>query len=662
MNEIPIDKITESDAKPEVIEVYRLLKKYKEDSDRTWWVDQVYRRGWEVAYGKSDTLWTEEEKQAMLLKGQIPISINDLHKGIQGSSAVATANKPGINVAPIGSGDLYVAEIFKRGFDFVWGQNVGNFVVYDAVKESKTGSMGWVNVHFDESKGEFGKIVFESDNPLDYYWDKKSRKPDKSDTHIIKAHLITRTYAKDNYDVTDDDLDFRPVETDEDVGTSTAGKPGEDEYARMRDEKEKDSPTDTPAEDVADIWEIEAWLIKKEKTRKFSVIGPQGEIKDFYLHNDKEADEAIEKIPEGHTYKLHDQRMVEVREQRIVVGKKLISTDKNPYGLDSDGDPVLPMIPFIHDRAFNGMAVGPTYRGIEISRSRNKRRMQTIYVVSKNIDAPIVRTEDAKWVNDPVHGDELVISKNSAFQPTRLVPGTTSAELVNMEQRDEAALNEEFDMHDVMKGKLPPGIDSGRLVLALQDQAGMMSGPFLSFTVEIGIEKVAKVILALMLRHWPRKWWERLIEPEELDTWKPDKVKTQELSEQPVMPPGTPAPGMPNQPMPPQEDPMKAEIRAKWQAALDLIRPVDMAQEPGIDLEGLDVKIIVGSTQPTNRMAKQAIAAELVGAGIYDPQAALDYIDDPKKDEIVARMKAKDAQMMQAVAQGQSVKEAGKGK
>ncbi len=660
MNEIDTQSLKLAGAPEEVLEVYRLLKKYKEDPDRDWWKREVYERGWEIAYGKSDSLWTTEEKEAMTKKGQIPISINDLHKGIQGSSAVATANRPGINVSPIGSGDLYVAEIFKRGFDFVWGQNVGNFVVYDAVKESKTGGLGWVDVKFDETKGEFGKIVFESDNPLDYYFDKKSRKPDKSDSHIIKAHLITRVYAKDNYDVTDEDLDFKAVETDEQEGTSSAGKPGEDEYARMEEEKKRDSDASTPKEDVADIWEIEAWLIKKETERKLSVIDLEGKIQDFYLHNDKEGEEAIAKLPEGYKHKLHKPRKVEIREQRIVVGKKLISTEKNPFGLDSDGDPVLPKIPFIHDRAYNGMAVCPTYRGIEISRSRNKRRMQTIYVVSKNIDAPIIRTEDSKWVNDPVHGDELIVGRNASFPPSRLIPGTTSAELVNMEQRDEAALNEEFDMHDVMKGKLPPGVDSGRLVLALQDQAGMMSGPFLSFTVEIGIEKVAKVILALMLRHWPRKWWERLIEPEEMDTWRPEKEKAAEMAKQQAMPPGTPQPGEMTQPVPPQEDPMKAEIRAKWEAALDMIRPKDPDQPPGIDLEGLDVKIVAGSTQPTNRMAKQAVAAELVQAGIYDPQAALDYIDDPKKDEVVARQEKRRQEELAAIAQGQAVKGAGK--
>jgi len=39
---------------------------------------------------------------------------------------------------------------------------------------------------------------------------------------------------------------------------------------------------------------------------------------------------------------------------------------------------------------------------------------------------------------------------------------------------------------------------------------------------------------------------------------------------------------------------------------------------------------------------------DMVKNGIYDAQAALEYVDDPKKDQIAARMKAKEAAMMAA--------------
>ncbi|MFA6290174.1 MAG: hypothetical protein WC637_00255 [Victivallales bacterium] len=654
---IEIDKISTSGAVPEVIEVYRLLKRYKEDPARVDWERDVYKRGWDVAFGKQDAMWTEDEKQAMTDKKQIPIAINDCAKGIQGSCAIATANKPGIQVKPIGSSDLYVSELIKRAFDFGWGQNDGNAVIFEGVLESKVGSCGWFDVYWDESKitkWSTGKIVIKSDDPLEYYFDKKSKRPDKRDSHIIKAHLITRNYAKDNYDVTDDDLDFKPVSQDEEPGKSSAGSPGEDEYARMESEKAaKDTRSDEPGEDEkADVWEIEAWLIKKIKTFcLYSIDDRTGELNKFEFKTRKEAENALLKLHEikqgmaiaqsqqdgiePQVFTIEDvgkikEIRLEKRVQRIIVGKKLISEEANPYGTDSDGDPVVPKIPIPHDRSASGFFVGPTYRAIEITRSRNKGRMQAKYILTQNLTAPIVRTEGSKWLRDKVHGDELVVDKGVPFRPFRLLPGATTGELMAMDQRDEIAINDEYDMSDVMKGKLPPGADSGKVVIALQDQAGMMSTPFIGQRVEGCIVKIAKVMLAIMLKHWTRQMWERLIEPDERTTWQPDKEKkiNQDTGEPEAPPPD--------------------EISLKWEQALELIRPADPTKPPGIELDELDIKITAGSTMPTNRMAKSMMAIEKVNAGIYDAEAALDYDDDPNKERIIARMRQKEQAMMQA--------------
>ncbi|MGP8154378.1 MAG: hypothetical protein ACLQBQ_09615 [Smithella sp.] len=628
MSGINLDLITNAGTDEKVVEVYRLLKKYKEDHDRQEWERDVYKRCWEVAWGKKDSLWSEEEKAKMHDRGQIPIAINDVSKGIQGASAVATANKPGINVRPIGNSDLYVAELLKRGFDFVWNQNNGAEVLYDVVKECKTGSLGVIDVKFDESKGKFGKIIFVSDYPLDYYFDKKSRLASKADSHIIKAHLITREYAKENYDVTDEDLDFVTIPVDDDPGISSAGHPGEDEYARMLNAEDKDSEFDQDKGKKADVWEVEAWLIKKEKSYEVKGVHPQtGAAFNFAFDSRQEAQDSIDELSQFGVDATYKPRVTEVRKQRIIVGKKLICEETNPYGLDSDGDPVMPKLLIGHDRSYAGFFVGPTYRAIEISKSRNKRRTQTIYVISKNIDAPIMMTEGCRWVIDAKHGDTLMVPKDAPNMPSRLLPGSTSSELMAMEQRDEVALNDEFDMQEVMKGKLPPGVDSGKLVIALQDQAGTMSTPFLG-VVEAAIEKTAKVIFALMLRHWPRKMWELLLDPTEDQSWQPEKNKKIDPNGDVIQP-----------------DPL--EIQAKWLAALEMVCPADASKEPPINLEGLHIKIVAGSTTPTNRMAKRLDAMQMVEAGIYPPEIALDYIDDPNADKAKALLRQQKQQQMQ---------------
>jgi competence protein ComGF len=631
MSEIDLTKMQQSDVVPGVLEVYKLLKKFKEDPDRTDWIDKVYKRGWEVAYGENDALWSKEEREAMIAKEQIPVAINDIAKGIQGSCALSTANKPGIQVKPIGSSDLYISELIKRGFDYVWQQNRGQEIIFDLVKECKTGSIGWLDIKFDDSKGKYGKIVLCSDDPLSYYFEKKSRRSDKSDSPIIKAHLVTKQYAKENHDVVDEDLEFSPIDKEEEPGKSSSGKPGEDEYARA--EKNKDTRTDDKEEEPL-VWEIEAWLIKQVKEYWLLTVNPDtAAVEKFKFDTKKEQKDALDlaKLHGDENAKTKD-ASVEKRILRIIVGKKLISEEENPYGLDSDGDPVVPKILMPHDRSFKGFYISPTYRAIEISKSRNKRRMQTIYVITKNIDAPIVMPTGAKWVNDPKHGDQLEVPKDAAFAPQRLLPGTTSSELMAMESRDEMALNDEFDMNDVMKGKLPPGVDSGKLVIALQDQAGTMTTPFIG-TLEGVIEKAAKVILSLMLRHWPRELWERLIDEEEKTSWQPEKQKKIDPQTGEVVPPD------PN------------DVSMKWLAALEMVKPSEPGKKAPLDLEGLDIKIQAGSTTPTNRMAKRLDAMEMVKAGVYPPEIALEYADDPLKDKAIAMLKqrqqaAQEAMMM----------------
>ncbi|MFH2076182.1 MAG: hypothetical protein ABIJ57_12690, partial [Pseudomonadota bacterium] len=310
--------------------------------------------------------------------------------------------------------------------------------------------------------------------------------------------------------------------------------------------------------------------------------------------------------------------------------------EENPLGVDSDGEPILPIITLPHDRTLSGYPTCPTTRAYEISRRRNKRRMKSIYVVSKNIDAPIVMTDGSVWVKDEVHGDWIRAAKDTQHMPTRLLPGTTSAELINMEQRDKEDISDEFDMPEVFRGKIPQGQSNiaGRTVLALQESVGVMSQPF-TLSVESSMERLGKAVAALMLKTWPKSMWMRLIEPDEMQSWQPEKEKQVDQQGQPV-------------------EPEPDKIQQRWTDAIARVTGED-GKEP-MSMIDLDVKVIAGSTQPTNRMAKSAVAMEFVKAGIYDPQAALEYIDDPMKDEVVERMERKRKEELEAVAQGQAMK------
>lgn len=662
---IDIEKIKNADTPEDVLAVYRRVKRhFIDDEDRKVWTANR-KKNWAAAYPldtEEEGIWTAKEKEAMIKKEQIPIGINDLAKGVQASCAVITAKAPGLNFSPIGSSDLYVAELFKRGWDYILNRNGGPITFYDFVQESKVGALGCLEARHDASKGIYGKIVIGELDPTTYYFDKKSKKRDHSDVCFGKAHQVTKKYAQDTYEgLTEEDMSFQAISKDEE---SDRAKPdyvaGKDNYTIS--DSTKGLP-ETDKEEEENVWEIEDWELVKVKElwlmipsqqkpgefdREIYKTNKEIEAKGWTVSDDGKTATKItvavvpdpmtgQPVPQPNTIEaVIWSRRVEKRIQRIVVGKKKISEEENPLGIDSEGEPILPIVTLPHDRTLSGYPTCPTTRAYEITRSRNKRRMQSIYVVSKNIDAPIVMTDGSTWVKDEVHGDWIRIAKDAAHAPTRLLPGTTSAELVNMEQRDKEDINDEYDMPEVFRGKTPQGQSNiaGRTVLALQESVGVMSQPF-TLSVESSMERLGKAVAALMLKTWPKSMWTRLIEPDELGSWQPEKEKQVDEQGKPV-------------------EPEPSKVQQRWSDAIARICGED-GKEP-MSMIDLDVKVIAGSTQPTNRMAKMGTAIEMMKVGAYDAQAVLEYCDDPKKDEITERLDRKRQEEMQAIAQGQAVK------
>lgn len=676
--DINLNSIDNSDADKRVKEAYRLLKKYADQTVRKEWLKKR-RDCWDAVYEDEEhtTMWTDKQRKDMEDKGMIPLVINDLYKGVQGSSAVITDQKPGVTFLPVGSGDLYVAELMRRAFDQAWASNYGSSEAFEFVKEAKVGGLSCFDVRHDPAKGIYGKLVIGNYDPENVFFDmENSRKADLSDTDIIKARFVTKAYAKETYDVTDEDLAFRVAQENQEAGKLEDTATGIDNYTR---DTKDGPPDDSEPQEKTDVLEIEAHLLKRE--RQIWLMTPDGRggwSRQIFKKDQKEEAEAAR----GENGVIW-MRTIEKRVLRIIIGKKLVpqmvdgqeaEESENPIGIDADGDPVVPIICLMHDRTRKGKPVSPTVFAKESCRERNKRRSQAIYVVTKNIDAPFFTYgETVKWSTDKVHGDTMLVDPKSPGPPGRLTPGTVSVEALKLEQIAKQDVDEMYDMQDVMKGKLPAGDPSGRLVLALQDMAGMMSKPF-TRALESALVRLGKVSMAIILRTWPRETWERLIEKDEWGEWKPEGDKKKADPLQDMMQGGQ------------QSEPgEKEEILKKWILALAAIKPfkdpseaVMMIKENtgiddrtawliistldqkkltkgnGVSLLDVDVRVSAGSTMPTNRMARAAEARENVKMGIYDAEAALDYIDDPKKDQIAARLKQKEAAMMAAgMAKGQ---------
>jgi len=624
--------ITGKDAS-KILEVYSYLKIYKEDTKRAEWLTRR-DKCWGIIENDKESWWTGEELDEIRRQKQEPNVTNKCVKGVQGKAAIVTDQKPEIKFFPIGSSDLYIAELLKRGHDTVWTKNEGNDVTYDGVEETQVGGISFLKVRHDPSKGPFGRILFEEAPPEDFYWDRNARQKDLSDTHIIEAKLRSKPYIKEHYgDILDEeDLNFK-IELKEETDATSSGITGADNYAEG--EKDKLDSDSTAQSEPENIWEIDAWMLKTGDEDWVVRPGPDGlpQAEPIELDKEKKKDlKAGDAIEDG----VYWPRKLEKRIHRFIIGKKLIEEQENPHGMDADGNPVLPVIAIRAQRTRNSYPMSPTAYAKDPNRQLNKATLQFAHAIAHLANAPIVRpAQGTKWKGEPgTPGSELLVSQTSAFTPQRLQAGSIDAnKFLEIRQMAEADINDMYDIHDVMRGKVPEGTDpSGRVVLALQDMGGMMSKPFLR-VLEAALIRLAKVNIAMILKYWPRYMWERLLEEDEWRKWMPDeeKAKLGEEMEEP-------------------DEEMQEKIQRKWEDALEKIRPADASKPPGISLIDLDVKLTAGSSLPTNRIAKAQLAMEYVEAGIYDAEAALEYVDDPNKDKIAARMKKKEEMMMQAGA------------
>lgn len=625
MAEDPKKQTEGSNIDPKVKEVHDLVKEYKDSDARIKAMDRR-EKCWDAI---ENEMFTDDEKKQIRGAGQDEeFVINDLVKGVQGSSAIVTDQKPELKMNPVGTGDLYVAELVKRGVDFVWGKNEGNDVTYEVVEEAKVGGMGFFDVKHDPNLGIFGRVVFEETPPDDIYFDADSRRRDLSDTHIIKAKYRTKSYIKDHYpDLSEEDMIYDPeIKGD----AKSSGVTGEDNYVKGAETDKPDSGEDR--KEPKNILEAEAWLLKTRKEDWLITMGEGAGAEPTsapieLTPKEKKAAEPGEKLRDG----IYWPRTMTKRVQRIVVGQKMIEEHENPYGEDRDGNPIVRLIALKHQKTRTAYAMSPTFYALPINRDKNKRRMQFALAISHNVNTVIVEPAgQVKWEGTPgTPGSRVKVDANAAFEPHRMAGGTAdTTRFLELESIDSDDIYNIYDMQDVMRGKMPKGTDpSGRAVLALQDRGGMMSKPFLR-SLEASLVRFGKVIVALMLKHWPRYMWENLVEDDEMKRWTPQGVLQWK------------EPHGPDE----EEAEQMEEIHNKWMDAIERVRPQD-PEKKGITLIDLDVKMTAGSSLASNRVGKMSVAIDLKKEEIYDAEAALKYIDDPEKDNIIRRLKEREEKM-----------------
>jgi len=93
---------------------------------------------------------------------------------------------------------------------------------------------------------------------------------------------------------------------------------------------------------------------------------------------------------------------------------------ENPYGENSDGGPVLPVIVLRGQRTRNGYPMGVVSYARDLNKISSKAFMNYFHGAAHLINSPIIQTDDARWEGNP--GTPPGIMGTKSFR-TMKVPG-----------------------------------------------------------------------------------------------------------------------------------------------------------------------------------------------------------------------------------------------
>jgi len=176
---------------PEVLKSEDLLKKFEQERER--WAKKFV----ESNEFRNGMQWTPEQATALEERGQAPIVINRMHPMIETAKAMLTAKRPQFRATGRDDSDRKIAKIFSDLFQWVWERSSGDSELKQCIDDYYVGGLGYMYVyqdpHADMGKGE---VKMRSLHPLDVYVDPNSRDPyfkDASD--IIVSKIIPDSMA-----------------------------------------------------------------------------------------------------------------------------------------------------------------------------------------------------------------------------------------------------------------------------------------------------------------------------------------------------------------------------------------------------------------------------------------------------------------------------------
>jgi hypothetical protein len=172
-----------------------LLREYS--SSRELWAVK-YQEAVEFRAGAQ---WSNEEKDVLESRGQAPIVVNRIHPIVETAKSLLTYNSPQFRSTAREDSDRDTAKVFSDLFAWIWETSIGNEELKRVIDDYYVGGMGVFNVYQDpQADMGKGEVFIKSINPLDVYIDPNAKDIYARDAaHIMVAKHLTDEQAMQLY-------------------------------------------------------------------------------------------------------------------------------------------------------------------------------------------------------------------------------------------------------------------------------------------------------------------------------------------------------------------------------------------------------------------------------------------------------------------------------
>ena len=183
-----------SEGDPMLDEVEETLEIFDQYSgSRELWAEKFQ----EAVEFRGGAQWTNEEKEVLEARGQAPIVVNRIHPIVETAKSLLTYNSPQFRSTAKEDSDRPTAKVFSDLFAHIWQVSTGDEELKRVIDDYYVGGMGVFSVYQDPmadlGKGE---VCIKSINPLDVYIDPNSKDPYARDAaHILVSKMITEEQA-----------------------------------------------------------------------------------------------------------------------------------------------------------------------------------------------------------------------------------------------------------------------------------------------------------------------------------------------------------------------------------------------------------------------------------------------------------------------------------